>query len=76
MYYSFPCTYCGKIFYTFNDSKEAASQTLYTGIKQHLAEYGEDDKEHQLDDGPEKDEDEIYNAVTESNEIPAGGYEL
>jgi hypothetical protein len=76
MYYSFPCPYCSKVYYTFNDSKETAASTLYNGIKQHLTEYGEDDKEHQLDDGPSADTDEIYNALAESNEPPAGGYAL
>lgn len=76
MYYSFPCPYCNKVYYTFNDNKETAAQTLYTGIKQHLTEYGEDDKEHQLDDGPSQDTNEIYAAMTESSEAPAGGYSL
>ena len=75
MYYSFPCTYCGKVFYAFGD-KTTASATLYSGIKKHLTEYGEDDKEHQLDDGPSADTAEIYAAMIESTEAPSGGYQL
>lgn len=76
MYYSHPCSYCSRIFYTFNEDKFQAAKTLYSGIKQHLSEYGEDDKEHQFDDGPEIDTNEVYAAMTESNDPPAGGYEL
>lgn len=74
MYYSDKCPYCGKIFYVFNDNKEAASHTLYTGIKQHQAEYDEDRKEYTMDEGEEKESNEIYSEMTESNEPPAGGY--
>jgi hypothetical protein len=76
MYYSFPCPYCGKIFYTFNDSKEQAAQTLYAGIKQHLISYGEDDKEHTFDEPPEIETNQMYAAMSESSEAPAGGYQL
>jgi len=76
MYYSFPCPYCSKIFYIFNDSKDAASKALYDGIKQHLTEYDEDRKEHQLDDGVSEDSLEIYNGIQESSEVPPGGYEI
>ena len=76
MYYSDTCSYCSRLFYTFNDHKEYAAQTLYAGIKQHLIDYSEDEKEHKFDDGPSLDTNEIYNEMVESNEPPAGGYEL
>ena len=76
MYYSFACPYCSKIFYNFNDSKEAAAEALYAGIKQHQTEYSEDEKEFTLDDGESKDSAEIYAGVTESEDIPPGGYPL
>ena len=49
---------------------------LYEGIKKHLIEYNEDDREYDFDDGPQQDSDEVYYAVEESDEPPAGGYEL
>ncbi len=76
MYYSFPCPYCSKIFYVFNDSKDAASKALYDGVKKHLADYDEDRKEHQLDDGVSEDSLEIYNGIAESSDIPPGGYPI
>jgi len=76
MYYSHPCSYCVKIFFTFNESKERASEILYYGIKQHLIDYDEDHKEFQFDDGPSIDINEVYAVVIESNDPPAGGYEL
>ncbi len=76
MYYSHSCSYCTKIFYTFNSDKHEASKTLYHGIKKHLIEYGEDHKEYKFDDGVEMDVDEIYYAVSELNEPPSGGCEL
>ena len=76
MYYSHPCSYCSKIFYTFSESKYDAAKTLYTGIKQHLIEYDEDHKEFNFDDGADIDTNEVYAAMTESKDPPAGGYEL
>lgn len=76
MYYSHSCSYCAKVFYTFHNSKETASEKLYYGIKQHLIEYNEDHKEYQLDDGPSIDINEIFSVVIESEDAPAGGYEL
>lgn len=76
MYYSHPCSYCSKVFYTFNDDKFAAAKALYAGIKKHLQDYGEDDKEHKFDDGPEIDTNEVYGEMTESSEAPAGGYQV
>lgn len=76
MYYSHTCTYCGRVFYTFNDNKETAAATLYTGIKQHLKDYGEDEKEYEMDDGPTLDTNQIYSEMTSQNEAPSGGYEL
>ena len=76
MYYSHPCSYCGRIFYIYHTNKEQASRVLYEGIKKHLIEYNEDDREYDFDDGPQQDSDEVYYAVEESDEPPAGGYEL
>ena len=76
MYYSFPCSYCGKVFYTFNDSKEQAAQTLYAGIKQHLISYNEDDKEHDFDEPPKIEVNQMYASMAESSEVPSGGYQL
>ena len=76
MYYSHPCSYCGKVFYTFNDNKEIASQVLYEGIKEHLKEYDEDHKEYEFDEDPEIEKNQMYKEMTESKEKPAGGYEL
>ncbi|MBP9716461.1 MAG: hypothetical protein KBD51_00805 [Candidatus Levybacteria bacterium] len=76
MYYSHSCSYCTRIFYTFHNSKHEASKALYHGIRKHLVEYNEDHKEFQFDDGEQIDIDEIYIAVTESDDPPSGGYEL
>ena len=76
MYYSHPCSYCAKIFYTFHSSKEQASSILYYGIKQHLIDYDEDHKEFDFDDGASIDINEVYAAISESNDVPPGGYEL
>lgn len=76
MYYSHSCSYCSKIFYTFNDNKQHAAETLYHGIRQHLVDFNEDHKEFQFDDGESMDIHEIYSAAFESNEAPPGGYEL
>ena len=76
MYYSYPCSHCSKVFYTYNDDKELAAQTLYQGIKQHLIDEGEDDKETKFDDTPENLTNEIYAEVTGTAEPPSGGYEL
>jgi hypothetical protein len=76
MYYSHPCSYCTKIFFTYHNDKHQASKVLYHGIKKHLIEYNEDHKEFQFDDGVVIDVNEVYYAVSESNHPPAGGYEI
>jgi len=76
MFYSHPCSYCSKIFYTYNSSKFEAAKILYATIKKHLIEYNEDHKEFAFDDGPQVDTDEVYSAMSESTEAPAGGYEV
>lgn len=76
MYYSYPCSYCRRIFYTYNANKEHASEVLYRGIKKHLIEYNEDEREYEFDDGPEIDSDEVYYAMKSTDSPPAGGYEL
>lgn len=76
MYYSYNCTYCGRLFYTYNENKEQAAHILYSGIKAHLKDYDEDDKEYKMDDGEKVDSDMIYREMTSYNEAPSGGYEL
>jgi thioredoxin-related protein len=76
MYYSQTCSYCNRIFYTFEDNKERASHVLFKAIKQHLIESGEDDKEYKYDDGETEDANEIYGEMTSANEPPSGGYEV
>ncbi len=76
MYYSHTCSYCTKVFYTYNDSREHAAKILYTGIKKHLIDYDEDHKEYKFDDGPQVDTNEVYAEIGESDEAPSGGYEL
>lgn len=76
MYYSHACSYCGRVFYIYNTSKEQASRILYQGIKQHLIDYKEDDREYEFDDTPSVDTDEVYYAVDASEDPPSGGYEL
>ena len=76
MFYSHPCSYCNKVFYTYNDSKFEAAKILYAGIKNHLTEFDEDHKEYKFDDGPSIDTNEVYAAMSESKDLPSGGYEL
>jgi hypothetical protein len=76
MYYSHPCSYCSKVFYTFNESRMEAAKALYTGIKQHLIDYDEDHKEYQFDDGPTIDTNEVYSSMVESSSAPTGGYQV
>lgn len=75
MYYSHPCSYCGKLFYTFNESKEQAANTLYFGIKKHLIDYNEDHKEYKFDDGAQIDINEVYSSISETSSEPSG-YEI
>ena len=76
MYYSHSCSYCEKIFYTYQDSREEASRTLFEGIKKHLIEYGEDHKEYMFDEDPEIEINQMYEVMTEWEEEPAGDYKL
>lgn len=76
MYYSHTCTFCSKVFYTSNDNKETAANTLCAGIKAHLKEYGEDEKEHVLENGKTLDTNLIYSEMIGDEEAPSGGYEL
>jgi len=76
MYYSFPCSYCGKIFYTFSNSRHSASRTLYEGIKAHLMAYNEDHKEYKFDEAPSIEVKQMYSSASESSDPPQGGYKL
>lgn len=75
MFYSFRCTYCSRVFYTYDTNKTRASRTLYSTVKQHLIETDEDRKEFQMDDGETADSNQIYAEMVESNQRPSGGYE-
>lgn len=76
MYYSHPCTYCGRLFFTYNTNKEQASDILFKGIKKHLIEYDEDKKEYEMDDHPDQEADQMYNTMKQSAHPPPGGYEI
>ena len=76
MYYSHKCTYCTKIFYTYHNSKEQAASILYYGIKKHLIDYKEDHKEYEMDEEPKIEINQMYYAVIELDDPPAGGYKL
>jgi hypothetical protein len=75
MYYTYPCPYCSKIFYVYNDNKEEAAKQLYAGLDKHEEEWGEDKKDpilHEYD--PETETNMIYDAIEETDTIPLGGY--
>lgn len=76
MYYTRKCSYCLKMFYTFHDNKEYAAKILYQGIKKHLKDYGEDDREYEFDDYPENEENQMYYEMEELTTPPAGAYEV
>jgi hypothetical protein len=77
MYYSFPCPYCRRLFYTYTNNKHQAASTLYYGIKRHQKEYGEDEKEHTLDDEYITTEiNRIYTRLNASDDEPSGAYEV
>ena len=76
MYYSHSCSYCAKIFYTYHSSKTGAARVLFEGIKKHLIEYSEDHKEYMFDEDHEIEINQMYYAMSESEEEPAGHYEL
>ena len=76
MYYSHPCSYCSRIFYTYNTNKEHAAQILFRGIKKHLIEYKEDHKEYEFDEDPSVEADQMYQHMLATTELPSGGYEL
>lgn len=76
MYYSHSCSYCSKIFYTYHSSRQGASKVLFEGIKKHLIEYGEDHKEYMFDEDSSIEVNQMYYAMTEHEDEPAGDYEL
>ena len=76
MYYSHSCSYCAKVFYTYHSSKEGAARVLFEGIKKHLIEYAEDHKEFRFDEDPKIEINQMYYAMSESEEEPTGHYEL
>ncbi|HSW97012.1 MAG TPA: hypothetical protein VLF89_04260 [Candidatus Saccharimonadales bacterium] len=74
MYYSHRCSYCTKIFYTFDNNKTNAAKKLYHAIKKHLQDYNEDHKEYKFDEAPEIEVNQMYKEMTESTEKPRGAY--
>lgn len=76
MYYAHNCSYCNKLFYTYQDNRERASEVLYHGIKKHLIDYGEDHKEYEFDEAPEIEINQLYRSIVELSDEPSGGYEL
>ena len=77
MYYSYRCSYCSRLFYTYSSSRNWAASTLYYGIKNHLIHYNnEDHKEYEFDDHPQIEIRDMYKYMTEQSTKPAGGYKL
>ena len=76
MYYSHPCSYCTKVFYTYDSNRTRAAHKLYQGIKKHLQDYKEDHKEYKFDEAPEIEANQMYNEMTESTDAPRGGYQV
>ncbi len=76
MYYSYNCSYCRRLFYTYHNHRKYAAITLYQGIKKHLIDYNEDHKEFEFDEHPSIEEYQMYNSMSEHEEVPPGGYEL
>lgn len=76
MYYSHPCPYCSKVFFTELSNRTHAAQTLYEGIKEHQRRYGEDAKEHTMDQAPSIEINQIYREMTQLDEKPYGGNEV
>lgn len=74
MYYSYRCSYCQKIFYTFHTNKMQAARILYEGIKAHLIDYNEDHKEYEFDEDPTIEDDQMYAVMVETEDAPRGGY--
>lgn len=76
MYYVHPCSYCRKVFYVYAHDKMQAAEALYRGIKAHLIEWNEDNREYEFDDYPEKEINQMYYAMQEMNDPPQGAYEI
>jgi hypothetical protein len=79
MYYSYSCPVCGTLFYTYSASQQAASQTLYNGIEQHILNYNEENSGSDTLDHPDKmyeDVETIYEGLTPLDAKPEVGTEL
>lgn len=79
MYYLYPCPVCGSVFSAFSEHAEAASQTLYNGIENHMKNYSELEKgSDSLDHvGKEfQDLNTVYTGMTTSETKPPGGFDL
>lgn len=76
MYYSYQCSYCSRLFFTYTNYRKQAASTLYHGIKQHLIDYNEDHMEYQFDEHPQIEVHQMYDSMEEHETRPPGGYEL
>lgn len=76
MYYSHACPVCGKVFYSFNDDRYKAADALAAGIKQHLIDYNEDDRETDFDYGQSFNAKYVSERMAQSESVPPGGYPL
>lgn len=72
MYYSYPCSYCGKTFYTYGNNRRYAAQVLYEGIKKHLISYNEDHKEYKFDEAPTIEAKQMFASMSETSDRPSG----
>lgn len=75
MFYNTKCPRCGKVFFTFNDDREVAAETLYEGLEEHMKSYGEQEDSHFYHEA-KPDTERIYEEMEETDYEPSGGYEL
>ena len=75
-YFSHTCPDCKKVFFTFNDHKEQASQVLFNGLKQHMQNYKEPYIHQSADHYAEYNANSMYSSISESTQKPIGGYKL
>lgn len=76
MYYSYNCSYCRRLFYTYSNNRQQAASVLFYGIKKHLVDYDEDHKEYHFDEHPQIEVRQMYDQMSEHEYPPPGGYKL
>ena len=76
MYYYRQCTYCSRVFYTYNKYPQYAAQALFRAIKDHLIQYDEDRLEYKMDEHPYYEERQMEQEMTSSQYPPKGGYQV